>query len=439
MGDVVAFFVSSGSPWMGSIWFDGPAAALFERRVQPKNSESQPPRFGGAASAPVGRFARSDGTMKTRIIKVFFLAIAAIFLIGTGSPASAAGDDSDSRSAQKAGGVKSLENRVKQLEEAIDRPVEGDKWYDRLQISGLIEVEAGYEKIGFNDPAIEDEKNSDVDLATVELGVDARIVDHIDGHVLFKYEDDDLFVDEGFITLTGSEAFPGYLVAGRQYIPFGNYDSLFVTDPNTLILGETNEGAVVGGYRFGDTMVDVSIGAFNGKIDQAGDDDAIDSVVASIVAQPVAALMVGASYTSNLASSDTFSEWVNDPIDDLVDGWSAFVTFQILERFKLIGEYVAALDNFKAGEIYDAADTNERKPSAWNVEAGALIVDSLELAVRYGGSDDGTDFLPESQYGAVLNWGFLKNTNLALEYLHDEFEDDVREADTFTAQLAVEF
>jgi hypothetical protein len=80
MGDVVAFFVSSGIPWMGSIWFDGPAAALFERRVQPKNSESQPPRFGGAASAPVGRFARSDGTMKTRIIKVFFFSDSGNFL-----------------------------------------------------------------------------------------------------------------------------------------------------------------------------------------------------------------------------------------------------------------------------------------------------------------------------------------------------------------------
>lgn len=73
-------------------------------------------------------------------------------------------------------------------------PHEAGRWVRyllpvRLQISGLIEVEAGYEKIGFNDPAIEDEKNSDVDLATVELDVDARIIDHVDGHVLFKVDD----------------------------------------------------------------------------------------------------------------------------------------------------------------------------------------------------------------------------------------------------------
>jgi hypothetical protein len=27
----------------------------------------------------------------------------------------------------------------------------------------------------------------------------------------------------------------------------------------------------------------------------------------------------------------------------------------------------------------------------------------------------GRNFLPDSQYGAVLNWGFFKYTNLALE------------------------
>ena len=352
---------------------------------------------------------------------------------------------------QKAGGVKSLEKRIQQLEEAVGRDVEGDRWTDRLQISGLIEVEAFHQSIDVNDPAVDDTDESDIDLATVELVVDARIVKHVDGHVMFKYEDDDVFVDEGFITLTGSEAFPAYLIAGRQYIPFGNYDSHFVTDPNTLLLGETNDGAAVAGYRFGGEMVDVSVGAFNGEIDEAGKDNEINSFVAAVAAQPFEFLMAGISYTSNLASSDTFQEFVVDtdgsgdpgPLADLVGGWSAFVTVEFLERFKIIGEYVAALDEFEAGELYDPADTQKREPSAFNVELGAMIVENLEVAVRYGGSDDGADFLPEKQYGAVLNWGVFKNTNLALEYLHGEFEEAAlgvdQEVDTFTAKLAVEF
>jgi hypothetical protein len=343
--------------------------------------------------------------------------------------------------ADQVGGVKSLEDRVKQLEAAINRKPKSDKWYDRLQISGLIEVEASYGKTDFKAPAAEDEENGDVDLATVELVMDAKITSHIDGHVMFKYEENDLFVDEGFITLVGSESLPAYLIAGRQYIPFGYYDSYFVTDPNTLILGETNDGAVVVGYRLGGEMIDVSVGAFNGDAKESGKNDTIDSFVGSIVVNLFENLMFGVSYTSNLAGSDTFNTVVVDPdnLESLVAGWSAFASFKFLERFKLIGEYVGALDSFKAGEIYDAADTKERKPSTWNVELGVSIIENIELAVRYDGSDDGgAGFLPESQYGTVLNWGLFKNTNLAIEYLHGEFEDDAKETDSFIAQLAIE-
>ena len=124
---------------------------------------------------------------------------------------------------QKAGGVKSLEKRIQELEDAIGRDVVSDKWYDRIQISGLIEVEAGYSTFEDNNNPAADTDESDVDLATVELVVDAKIAKHVDGHVMFKYEEDDVFVDEGFITLTGTEAFPAYLIAGRQYVPFGNF------------------------------------------------------------------------------------------------------------------------------------------------------------------------------------------------------------------------
>ncbi len=378
-------------------------------------------------------------------MKKMILLLSCLILVCAQASSIMAQDSMPSEQAEqttKVGGVKSLEDRIKQLEDAIKRQPESDKWYDRIQISGLIEVEASHGKTDLKDPAEEDEKTSDLDLSTVELVVDAKIAEHVDGHVMFKYEEDDLFVDEGFIALVGTETFPAYLIAGRQYIPFGNFDTHFVTDPNTLILGETNEGSAVAGYRFGGEMVDVSVGAFNGSAKERGKDDIIDSFVGSIVVTPFEKLIFGASYTSNLGGSDTFNTVVVDPdnLDSLVGGWSAFVSFKFLERFKLIGEYVGALDNFKDGEIYDAADPKERKPSAWNAELGVTIIDNLELAVRYDGSDDGgPDFLPESQYGVVLNWGLFKNTNLAFEYLHGEFEDDAQETDSFIAQLAIEF
>jgi hypothetical protein len=343
--------------------------------------------------------------------------------------------------AVKAGGVKSIEDRISHREEAVARRVLGDNWFERVNISGLIEIEAMHQSVDYSDPAVSDEDSSDVDLATVELVVDARIADHVDGHVMFKYEEDDLFVDEGFITLSGTDRMPAWLAAGRQYLPFGYFDSHFVTDPATLLLGETNEGAVVAGYTAAEGVLQFSAGLFNGDIDEDNDDDMVDSFVASIAAQPFEPLMMGVSYTSNLLSSDSFSEFaVNPAIDDMVGGWSVFVTVSFLDRFKIIGEYVAAMDHFNAGEIYDAADTRQRKPSAWNLELGAAVLEDLELAVGYGGSDDGGDeFLPENQYGAVINWKIFDSTNLALEYLRAEFEDNCQETDTYTVQLAVEF
>jgi hypothetical protein len=99
---------------------------------------------------------------------------------------------------------------------------------------------------------------------------------------------------------------------------------------------------------------------------------------------------------------------------------------------------ISGLIEVAAGELYDP-DTQQREPKAYTVELGAMIVDRLEVALRFGGAD----FLPESQYGAVLNWGVFESTNLAVEYLHDEFDDTAlavdQEADTVTFQLAVEF
>ncbi|RJQ85935.1 MAG: LbtU family siderophore porin [Desulfobacteraceae bacterium] len=341
------------------------------------------------------------------------------------------------------GGVKSLEDRGGVLEEALGRQIEGSKWFERIKIGGLIEVEAGYNRIDFDDRTIDDERGSDVDLATVELAVDANIAKYIDGHVLFKYEEDELFVDEGFITLTGTDNFPAYLIAGRQYIPFGNFESHFITDPTTLELGETNEGAVVVGYGLGGELVDICVGVFNGKTKEADANDHIDNLAGRMVVTPVEGITFGASFTSNLAAADSFADQVQRDLNDTVAGWSAFLTLTLSERLTFFGEYVAALEDFEAGELYDGADTRKCRPAAWNLELGYAFTDRWQAALRYGGSTDGDagsgEFLPTAQYGAIINWTLFENTKLGLEYLRSEFENDYQTSDAFAAQLAIQF
>lgn len=342
-----------------------------------------------------------------------------------------------------------LPERVKKLEEAMGV---GDmsRWLDRISLSGLIEVEAGYEDIDYDDPAADDEDSSDLVLATVELGIDVDFIKHVSGHVLLLWEEDEtepLDVDEAFIRLDGEDVLALYLQAGKMYVPFGNFETHFISDPNTLELGETRESAAVVGYE--NDLFGLSFGVFNGDMDEEGKDDHIDSFVASAVltlpeeAVPGLALTAGLSWISNIADSDVLTETIEDAaeeaavdavIDDKIDGLAAFLIATLNERWTLIAEYVGALDEF------DDADPGlgGLEPKTWNFELGCAVTDALTVAAKYEGGDDLGDLLPDEQYGIVASYGLFKYTALSLEYLHGEFEND-DERDLVTAQLAFEF
>lgn len=345
-------------------------------------------------------------------------------------------------------GVKGLGDRVRRIEEQME---EGGKagllgeWADRVQLSGAVEVEAGYEEMDFADPAMDDTDTSDITLATVELGVDVDVAKHVQGHVTLLWEEDDtepLDVDEGFIILDGEEVLPLYLNAGKMYVPFGYYESHFVSDPLTLEIGETNETAVKAG--FANDWLDLCAAVYNGDVNEVGDeDDHIDGFAGSAVFTlpeglvPNLGLMAGASYLSNIAESDGLEGETPGVLQDDVGGLGAFLSVAYMDRVFFEAEYVAALDPFEAGEL--SFDNGRRaEPRAWNLEAAFAPVERLELGVRYEGSDDMNDFLPEKQYGAVASYEIFESTTLSLEYLRGTFEnDDVR--DLITTQFAIEF
>ncbi|MEE8300436.1 MAG: LbtU family siderophore porin [Desulfatiglandales bacterium] len=170
--------------------------------------------------------------------------------------------------------VKGLAERLKKMEAEMEEGPPLGAWPDRIELSGLsglIEVEASSEAIDHVDPAVDDERSSDIVLATVELGVDADIAKHVKGHILFLFEEDDtepIEVDEGIISIDGEDVLPLYLNAGTMYVPFGRFESHFISDPLTLELGETRESAVLGG--FANDWVELSLGTFNGDIDETG-------------------------------------------------------------------------------------------------------------------------------------------------------------------------
>ncbi|MGD8387073.1 MAG: LbtU family siderophore porin [Desulfobacteraceae bacterium] len=350
--------------------------------------------------------------------------------------------------AEKSGGTdQGLGERVSRIEEKMEEEETLHalgEWADRIHLSGAVEVEAAYEDMDFADPNVEDTDASDISLATVELGVDADIAEHVQGHVLFLWEDGagGVDVDEGFITIDGKDVVPLYLNAGKLYVPFGSFESHFVSDPLTLEIGETNEHAVQVG--FANDWMDLSAAVYNGDVNEINDqDDHIDGFVGSAVLTlpeglvPDLGLRAGVSYISNIAESDGLEGETPGVLRDDVGGLGAFLSASYMERVFFEAEYIAALDSFEAGEL--TFDNGRRaEPRAWNLELAFAPMEKLELGVRYEGSDDMNDFLPETQFGGVVSYEVFKYTTLSLEYLHGTFEND-DERDLITTQFAIEF
>lgn len=126
-----------------------------------------------------------------------------------------------------------------------------DFTHEKIKLSGAIEIEAGFE-----DNGIDDEKNSDISLATAELGVEVTPMDWLTGFALLSWEDEDekIIFDEAHITLGGSDAIPFYVQAGKFYMPFGVFETNMISDPLTLEFGEivdtgAQAGIAMAGFR----------------------------------------------------------------------------------------------------------------------------------------------------------------------------------------------
>lgn len=330
---------------------------------------------------------------------------------------------------------------------------EDGNWADRIAISGAVEAEAGFVSSDYSDSATDDVDESDIVLATVELGLDAEIHKHVSGHVLLLWEEDDtdpIDVDEGYVTIEGKDVVPLYLKAGKFCLPFGNYESHMISSPMTSELGETNQSAVLVGVAT--DWIDASLALFNGDVDETGEDNTIGSYVGAVQftlpegTVPNFGLAAGVSYISNLADSNGLGEEIATPdetIEEHVAGLGAFVHVSFRDMVFLKAEYIGAMDKFKAGELnFDGGE--EIEPSVMNVELAVAPLDNLEFAVRYaqsedikGGIDDAGAF-PESQYGFTVAYGLFDGTTLALEYQTGEYENK-DEQSVVTTQLAIEF
>ncbi len=353
-----------------------------------------------------------------------------------------------------------LHDRVSKIEKTMESSEEGgllDSLAERITIGGLIEVGAVYASIENDDGS--DEYDSDICLTTVELDLGIKVNEWVKADFVLLYEDPSFGeetrfdVDEGTITIGSTDQYPAYIAAGKMYVPFGAQlthfpDDPLIDQPLTLAFGETSEKALrIGFERDG---LACSAYAFNGDLDEAGSDDAIESYGFDVnytlddEALPYG-MSVGASYISNVAESDGLTDGLGvDEIDDYVGGAAAYGHLDIYDFF-LDAEFMTALNHFERGELA-VGNGDGAKPSVWNIEAGYNWNwgKNLEIVLKYAGSDEAEGLgYPEDRYGINFNQEIFKGVIGSVGYIHDEFDrndiDNRDDRDLLFSQIAVEF
>ena len=286
-----------------------------------------------------------------------------------------------------------------------------EKITEKISLSGLIEVEAGFA-----------DSESDIALATAQLGFGMEVSEHLGGDLILLFEEgEDFTVDEAAVNIANDVWFSRI---GLQYVPFGVFNSHFISDPLTLELGETQEVAILGGYAT--DLFALSAFVFNGDAEEAGENDRIRDWGASLTITPLEGFEAGASYLSDLA--DTDAELLGEEYEDRIAGYSAYAIYGF-GPLELSGELLGALEK--------SDDLGGLKPFTWNLEVAYAPAENVEVAAKVEGSDDLPE-APEKRYGVAAAWSPLEHFTLAAEYLRAEFEEG-DDDDVVTAQIAFEF
>ena len=323
----------------------------------------------------------------------------------------------------------------------------------KVLLSGTVKVEAQRSSRKFDDPNDSTKKESDITLATVEVAIDAKIHPFIQGHILFLWEEDKTedikhFLNEGTITISNPDKSPYYLTVGKIFLPFGSFETVFITDPMTLELGKINETVAQIGHQMGNT--DISFGYFNGDKDKTGRNNKIKCYFANLsttYSENPYNLTMGASYLSNMADTDGLESAIDaiDPntgveINNYVQGIGIFIKVNMSSLF-FSAEYLAAMENFENGLFMDSL-----RPQTYNLELGWRTPEKTFMTLKYEKAkdmeiNDGFNF-PKKRYGICLTHILSDNTYLNIEYLREKYYNEILHKgknDIIAIQLAINF
>ncbi len=334
---------------------------------------------------------------------------------------------------------------------------QGTKITDWLVFSGLVEIEKEYLQNHFQGNITSSE--DDGLTPTVEAVFEVSVFPWLVGEFVFEAEYDNGYfarTDEGLLAI---ETERWGLKIGRQYLPFGEFYSHFVSGP-LAEFGETRATSLIADYSFNDN-IEVSAFVFDGDFARPDDGADYDWGLALEYVSSTEAIRLGVSYLSDLAEAEErlLEEHVYN-YQRRASAWSAYALIGF-DQFELTAEIVQAqrslLASTAAGiagaadneedETDDEEQTEALKPSAYNFELAYFPQPHLQFAVRVEHSKE-LDEAPEWRYGVSISWRIGAYIGFALDYLYDEYQrgfvlddddNELHHGHRVAAQLVMEF
>ena len=299
-----------------------------------------------------------------------------------------------------------------------------------LEIGGHVDLDSVFTR-----PEHED-SYTNIGISEVGLGLAAAINDWTTLEAGFLYEHTHLgeresaygaeaaFLETATLGFASPDG-PWSFAVGRQFLPFGVFDTRMISDPLTLEVGETNE--ISWNLGWGSGAFQAAVFGFNGDdgLGSAGGIAGYGGAVSFSSEREESAVALNLALTSDFGYADNVLSVLADAAlgrqsASRVTGLSAYGSWRY-GAVTIIGEYVGALESYAAGEMQFAE--RGAKPASWMLEAACEFVAGgmdATVAAGYQATREAVALeLPARRLLAVASVALWEPITLGVEWARD--------------------
>ena len=264
--------------------------------------------------------------------------------------------------------------------------------WGRLEIGGHVHLDSV-----FTHPEHED-GYTNIGVSEIGLALGAAINDWTTLEAGFLYEHTHLgervyasgaeaaFLETATLGFASADG-PWSLAVGRQFLPFGVFDTRMISEPLTLEVGETNE--IAWNLGWGSGALQAAVFGFNGDdgLGSGGGLAGYGGAVSFSSEREESAVALNLALTSDFGYADSVLSVLADAASGRqsagrVAGLSAHAGLRY-GAVTIIGEYVGALESYAAGEMEFAG--RGAQPASWMLEAAwDFVAGGMDATVAAG-------------------------------------------------------